>query len=522
MAQTMRRRRSLAATVEKAGVEERRARRKPPTVDSFQNFAASIGIGTPNQASAGTYGFHPLTRERTLLEWVYRGSWIVGVAVDAVADDMCKYGIDYGGSLPPDDGEALDRAWADLQLWEQLTDLVKWGRLYGGSVGIMLIDGQDPATPLRTETIGRGQFQGFLVLDRWMVEPTLNELVTTPGPYLGLPKYYKVRADAQALPQMMVHYSRVIRYEGVRLPYMQRVAENLWGMSIIERLWDRLLAFDSTTQGIAQLIYKCYLRWIKIKDMRKMIGAGGKDRQLLLSMVDFMRQMQSIEGISMLDADDEFATQTYAFNGLDTVLIQMGQQLAGALQIPLVRLFGQSPVGMNSTGESDLRIYYDGIHQQQETRLRAGVKTTNELVARSEGIKLPDNFTFQFQPLWQLTPKEKADIGEQNTRTVLSADELGIISRRRTLEELRQQSRETGVWATITDEEVKEADDEPPPAPGEMGAMPGMPGAPAAAGGPGGGGRPGGMPGAPAGSERSLPVPKPTVHLGGGAGSRAA
>jgi hypothetical protein len=231
-----------------------------------------------------------------------------------------------------------------------------------------------------------------------------------------------------------------------------------------------------------------------------------------------MRQMQSIEGISMLDADDEFATQTYTFSGLDTVLIQMGQQLAGALQIPLVRLFGQSPVGMNSTGESDLRLYYDGIHQAQETRLRPGVTTTVRLTAQSAGIKLPDGFVYTFQPLWQLTPKEKADIGEQNTRTVLSADELGIISRRRTLEELRQQARETGVWATITDKEVEEADDEPPPAPEEGMGMPGMPGVPAAPGKPPGGGGGGPRPVAGGGGgERSLPVPKPTVHLRGAA-----
>ena len=518
MAQTMRHRRSLAATVKKAGVEERRTQKKPPTIDSFQNFSASLGLGTRNMSAGGTYGFHPTTRERTLLEWAYRGSWVVGVCVDAVADDMCKYGIDYGGTLPPGDAEKLDEAFVELELWDQLTELVKWGRLYGGAVAIMLIEGQNPETPLRPETIGREQFKGFLVLDRWLIEPTLNELVTEIGPNLGLPKFYKIRADAQAYPNMTVHYSRVIRYEGVRLPYQQRVAENLWGMSILERLWDRLMAFDSTTTGIAQLVYKAYLRTIKIKDMRKMIGAGGKDRQLLLSQVEFMRQMQSIEGISMLDADDEFATQTYTFSGLDTVLIQMGQQLAGALQIPLVRLFGQSPVGMNSTGESDLRLYYDGIHQAQETRLRPGVTTTVRLLAQSKGIKLPDGFVYTFQPLWQLTPKEKADIGEQNTRTVLSADELGIISRKRTLEELRQQARETGVWATITDKEIEEADDEPPPAPEEGMGMPGMPGVPAAPGKPPGGGGGGPRPVAGAGGgERSLPVPKPTIHLRGAA-----
>jgi hypothetical protein len=129
------------------------------------------------------------------------------------------------------------------------------------------------------------------------------------------------------------------------------------------------------------------------------------------------------------------------------------------------------------------------------------------VLARSEGIKLPDGFVYQFQPLWQLTPKEKADIGEQNTRTVLSADELGIISRKRTLEELRQQSRETGVWSTISDQEIEDAEEEPPPDPRESMGEGGMLGAP---GGAPGGGQPA-LPGG--GGQRSLPVPKPTIHL---------
>jgi hypothetical protein len=59
---------------------------------------------------------------------------------------------------------------------------------------------------------------------------------------------------------MDVHYSRCFRYTGVDLPYWQKIAENMWGMSIYERLWDRLTAFDSTTQGIAQLVYRAHLR----------------------------------------------------------------------------------------------------------------------------------------------------------------------------------------------------------------------------------------------------------------------
>jgi hypothetical protein len=79
-----------------------------------------------------------------------------------------------------------------------------------------------------------------------------------------------------------------------------------------------------------------------------------------------MRRFQSQETVTLIDADDEMQIEdTGAMTGLADLLVQLGQQLSGALQTPLVRMFGQSPVGMNSTGESDLRTYYDGIKKDQ-------------------------------------------------------------------------------------------------------------------------------------------------------------
>ena len=63
------------------------------TADSFQNFAARVGLGAGSQHDQSTYGFNYLSRNRTLLESMYRSSWVVGQAVDVVADDMTREGI---------------------------------------------------------------------------------------------------------------------------------------------------------------------------------------------------------------------------------------------------------------------------------------------------------------------------------------------------------------------------------------------------------------------------------------------
>ncbi len=120
------------------------------------------------------------------------------------------------------------------------------------------------------------------------------------------------------------------------------MTENEWGMSVVERIWDRLTAFDSATVGAAQLVYKAHLRTYKVEKLRELIALGGPAFEALLKNIDLIRQFQSNEGMTLMDAKDTFETHQYSFSGLDDILSQFAEQISGAVGIPLVRLFGQS------------------------------------------------------------------------------------------------------------------------------------------------------------------------------------
>lgn len=457
------------------------------TADSFVNFAQKLGVGADNALSDARYGFNPITRLRTQLEWIHRGSWLGGIAIDVIADDMTREGIEYATELDPDQTEELDQQALKLNTWAAFGDVIRWGRLYGGAVAIALVDGQDMRTPLRLDTIGPDQYRGMLVLDRWQLEPSLDDLVTDLGPFLGLPRFYRVMENAPALRGQAIHYTRIlVRHVGVELPYQQRIIENLWGISILERIYDRLIGFDSATTGVSQLIYKSYLRTLSIEGLRDLVAAGGTQLAGLVSYAEMMRRYQSIEGMTLIDAKDKLEIQGHqAFSGLGDALMQLGQQLSGALQIPLVRMFGQSPAGLNSTGESDIRTYYDHIKQRQVRDLHRGVTLHYRLMAKSASIAVPGNFTVNFKSLWVPTDSDKSIIGKTNADTINGAYEAGIIGRQTALKELRQGSRISGVFTNITHKMITEADDEVNPAP-DAGGLPDMPGALGAPTAPGG------------------------------------
>jgi len=439
------------------------------TRDGFANLAARMGLGAQNVFSDGTYIFDLLTRNRIKLEAMYRGSWVVGAAVDSIAEDMTRAGISIKGDSEPEQIEQMQVAMTRLGIWHSLLEAIKWGRLYGGAVAMIVIDGQDPSTPLNVSTVGRGQFRGLRVFDRWQLQPSLQNIVVD-GMDFGLPMFYDVISDVTTgqVSNVRIHHTRVIRQIGVQLPAYQAITEQMWGESVVERMYDRLMAFDTATSGAANLIQKAHLRTVQIDKLREVLAAGGKAEENLLQMFHHMRMLQTNEGLTLLDKEDTFQAHSYTFSGISDMILQFGQQIAGATGIPLVRLFGQSPAGLSATGESDLRMYYDNVASQQESRLRDGLMRVLQAMHQSLfGVPAPQSFDFDFVALWQTSSKEKADISTAVTNTVVAAFNAGIISADVALQELKQSSESTGVFSNITQEEIDQAKTEPPPMPVE-------------------------------------------------------
>jgi hypothetical protein len=172
------------------------------------------------------------------------------------------------------------------------------------------------STELNLDSIVPGQLRGFMSVDRWMVQRSYTDLVLDYGPEYGMPRWYDMVTTAPFMPKQRIHHTRCVRMDGVGLPFRQRIAEDGWGMSVIERLYDRLLAFDSGTMGVAQLLFRAYIRSYKVKDYRQIVTTGGDLLEGFMRSMELMRMMQSNEGLTIIDSEDDFQTHPYNFGGL--------------------------------------------------------------------------------------------------------------------------------------------------------------------------------------------------------------
>ena len=454
--------------------------------DAFSNVLARLGTGTPNLMEGTTYSLNRLTRDYGLLNALYREHWIIRQIIDIIPSDMLKNWITLTTEVSPNLLKKVDLELRKTQLIQKLKQGLQWGRLFGGAIGLMIIKGQgyDLSQPLDLRLMVPGDFCGIMVFDRWnSVDPSIELVEDVTDPEFGLPDYYTITDNTNGA-MYKVHHSRLLRFTGDDLPYWESQAEQQWGASVIESIFDELKKRDNVSWNIAQLTFMASLRVLKMADMGQMLSATDEQTKAeLYRTIQAQNWLMSNMGMQIIDAGDDMQSHQYTFGGISDTYKQFMMDVAGAARIPATKLFGRSPEGMNATGESDLRNYYDMIAQEQEAKLRPILNKLLPVLCMSVFGAVPDDLDFEFDPVSEPSDQERADLAKCGTDNIVTAYNAGLISQRTALREMKQQSSRTGTWTNITDEEIMNASDEIEPQ-GEMGGFPGMGGEEDGAGGP--------------------------------------
>lgn len=445
-------------------------RRKPArtqdavkTKDAYRNQAARLGYGTPNLLEATEYPLTRLTKNYQLMNSLYRSHWVVRRLIDVVPSDMMKNWIKLETQMPPDQLRRFDKLIRMTQLKARILEGLRWGRLYGGAAGVILLEGQGDMLPepLDLDTVMPGTFKGLLILDRWSgIMPLSTQIITDlSDPDFGLPDRYIISTETISRG-VEVHHSRIIRFPGRDLPYWEKQQEMYWGASEVEHVYDELRKRDNTSWNIASLVFNANLRVLKMKDLEQIFTTMDERAvQDIYSVIQAQNWLMSNTGTQLLGSEDDFQTFQYAFSGLDKVYENFMMDLAGAAEMPVTKLFGRSPAGMNATGESDMQNYYDSIEEKQESYLRPIIDRLLPILLMSEFGAIPDDVDYSFGPVRRPSISESTDLASKRTTAVQGVYDSGMISQKVALKELRQMSEDTGMWTNITDEDIEKADD---------------------------------------------------------------
>ena len=437
------------------------------TLDALINEYARLGTGD-NLLAQNRYQSVRLTQQYALMDNLFRGDWIANRIITTIPEDMTKNWIKLTCTVEPDQLDAFEMVERKTHIRERIREGLRWGRLYGGAAAVMMIKGQEDmlSEPLDMDMLMPGDFKGLIVADRWNGVYPSTELVTDmDDPDFGLPEYYNFSLSENDLANSVrVHHSRVLRFTGRELPYIEKLAEQYWGMSELEHVFAELNKRNSASANIAQLIFIAHLRVLKMENLGQNLALSDvwsqEDLYNTLSAQNFLMNNMSLQ---ILSRDDDFQTFDYTFSGLADVYEQFMMDVAGASEIPATKLFGRAPQGMNATGEGDLRNYYDTVRQNQEAYLRPILEKLLPVICVSAWGAIPDDLDFEFNPIRDTSDEERAGLIQQTAAAINSVYQAGIISQKIALMELRQSGTEFGMWTNISDEFIDEADDKASP-----------------------------------------------------------
>ena len=439
------------------------------TMDAYSNPAANLGWGSTSINEGTQYLHTQLSQNYLLLLSLYRSDWICRKVIDTVPEDMLRKWISVRCDVTLPDLDLLGKIVDETYTVPQLLEALQWARLFGGSGALMVINGQeDLSQPLNLDEVELGDYRGLLVFDRWSgIQGSMQTIdsLENPSEY-GLPALYTLTTSRGS--QMTVHHSRILRFNGRKLPLWERQTVQGWGMSELELIYDPLRQYDNTAWGIAQLVHRANLLVKTVPGLDQALATG--NQQQLQRLQNVIREQMSAlnnQGVWMLNGGgpeerEELQAHQYSFGGLNDVQQNFMVAIAGACEIPYSRLFQRTVTGLGQTNEGDEQIYYDMVAQKQKRELGPQLRKLLPVIAKSAWGDIPNDLDFVFNPLQEMNAKEKVELAKTRTDAILAVlnSQTPLISAKSALIELKAGADETGVFAAaLTNDVINAADD---------------------------------------------------------------
>lgn len=161
--------------------------------------------------------------------------------------------------------------------------------------------------------------------------------------------------------------------------------------------------------------------------------------------------LKSLNGLLVLDKEEEYDSKSYTFGGLPEMMREFSIQTSGAADIPYTILFGQSPAGLNATGEHDTRNYYDGIATKQVWDFKPVLLKFLAVICQSTFGRQFTGLNVVFNPLWQLDAKVRSEVEKNNKERDQGYLDMGIL----TEPQIARQLQIDGVYSVIDDAHIK-------------------------------------------------------------------
>ena len=223
-----------------------------------------------------------------------------------------------------------------------------------------------------------------------------------------------------------VHASRLLTFIGREVPDIFKPAYAFGGLSLSQMAKPYVDNWLRTRQSVADII-QAFTVFVLKTDLETLLApdAGSGD---LFDRAQLFNNLKSNLALMMVNKDSEdFVNVSATLSTLDTLQAQTQEHMASVTRIPLVKLLGISPAGLNASSEGEIRVFYDTIAAFQKKFFGDKLKRVIDIAMVSLWGVVDEDIHFEFEPLWSLDEKSEAEVRKIEADTDAVLVDLGAL-----------------------------------------------------------------------------------------------
>lgn len=395
--------------------------------DGWENILTGLGIAGRDKRLGMEAKWLLLSEMET--ENIYAGDDIAKKVVDKLPEEGTRKWIGFKMDSEDSSDDLANKVEAEfdrLQVRKAFRKAARWARLKGGALVFVAVDdGRTLEKPLEPKSVR--EIKALHVLDRYEVSIyKWDEDMNSPN--FGMPELYQLSGanvlTNQQQGNLLVHYSRFIRFDGPELPRNLSEVNEGWGDSVLGVLLNVLRNYNLASDSMASAIQDFRIGILKLKHLADMVAQDSADA--LRERISLMNLSKSVMSAIALDADSEsYETNETSFTNVDKVFDKVAMRLVAATGMPHTVILGEGSTGtLGGGGQTEDRMMAHLTAAWQAENLTDPIDRMLEIVcgARKGPVRgdVPEDLDWEFHPLWEMSEKESAEIH----KTQAEADQI--------------------------------------------------------------------------------------------------
>lgn len=430
--------------------------------DGYANLMSRLGTSA-DRSTAGFYWVPPLTQSD--IEAAYRTSWLTRKVHDLPAFEMTRARRAWQADAAQI--KLLEKAERALNIWPKLRAAISTARLHGGAALVLGVRQGMPDQPLRVEALGKNMLRYVLVVSKHQLSAPFGMETDVTSDFYGQPAMYELRgAKGNAV---RIHPSRVIPFHGAPLPsgaVTIAAIDQFWGDPLLQSIKGAIDNAEVSQAAVATLLHEMKQDVISIPGLTEQIATEGAEGRLA-ARIEAINRFKSMFNALLLDGGEggedgggeTWETRQISFAQYPELLRQFLSIVAGAADIPVTRLMGESPGGLNSTGKGEQDDFNRMIEARRDDELAPALARFDEILIRSALGSRPDEVTYEFGALSDPDPKEESENEKREAETAEIYHRMGLFPRDAFAETTANRMIESGRWPGF-DQAIKASKEE--------------------------------------------------------------